>query len=61
MLLLKIYFFIVLDNTPATFDTPGADRPYSPTAEETPPVQSSNNEGDKSKDIIDTHSLGKII
>ncbi|CAH0713847.1 unnamed protein product, partial [Brenthis ino] len=48
-------------NSPATFDTPGADRPYSPTAEETPPVQSSNNEGDKSKDIIDTYSLDSFL
>lgn len=51
---------VITDNSPATFDTPEMDRPYSPstsTAREnrSETVDSSR---EKPKDLIDNHTLG---
>lgn len=51
----------VPDNSPATFDTPHADRPFTPSesslrGERLDPDGSKSHE--KTKDITDNHSLG---
>ncbi|XP_072934533.1 splicing factor ESS-2 homolog [Epargyreus clarus] len=50
-------------NSPATFDTPGVDRPYSPTSSEVEDSESviDTDAGDKTKDITDKHTLDSFL
>lgn len=60
VLFVFILYFFTLDNSPATFDTPGVNRPYTPSTEQTQSAQHTLDKNeDKPKDIIDNHTLGK--
>ncbi|XP_037292594.1 splicing factor ESS-2 homolog [Manduca sexta] len=50
-------------NTPATFDTPGVDRPFTPapTIREERPESIKEGNVEKPKDIIDNHSLDSFL
>ncbi|RVE42219.1 hypothetical protein evm_013119, partial [Chilo suppressalis] len=51
-------------NSPATFDTPNVDRPYSPSAPTVRGQRSNkehNTENEKSKDITDKHTLDSFL
>ncbi|XP_034827546.1 splicing factor ESS-2 homolog [Maniola hyperantus] len=50
-------------NSPATFDTPGVDRPYSPSVEDCQPgsATADNNVTEKPKDITENHTLDSYL
>ncbi|XP_023951050.2 splicing factor ESS-2 homolog [Bicyclus anynana] len=50
-------------NSPATFDTPGADRPYSPSAQEDQGASSTvgSNVKEKPKDVTENHTLDSFL